>query len=103
MSPFMYYFLATAHGVIFTLNIITAWHLAPIINTPMGVGEMSEAALYGMLMSMGIIASAGASLGVYPSDSLTDFSTKILIAIVHSAMLTGMAIAVYYYVPMLIS
>lgn len=93
MSGFLYLLLAIAHGVVFTLNIITCIHLAPIIGENATTG-------YGLMMSIGTMASAALTLLVYPDETPDEV---VVFIVIHSALLTGMGFAAYYYVPMLIS
>jgi hypothetical protein len=100
MSRPLYILLAIFHGVMFTLNIVTAIYLAPIINTPegWGTGQLTESALYGLLMSIGTIVSAAITLGVYPDEV---FDNVLPVVAIHSGLLMGMAFAMWYYVPLI--
>jgi len=102
MKSFTYIFLAIAHGIIFTLNIILAINLAPILDAGLVPGDGSPAALFGFLMCLGTIISSLITLGVYMED-LVEIGTIATACSVHSAILAAMAYSYYYYVSMLIS
>ena len=96
MSAFVKYLLFIAHGVAFTVHILTAIALNEAFPVSDPAQEMGVGGTYGILMCLGTILS-GAGCVVYIANDKDERPLKMFIASLHAALLCGMAWAVYSY------
>jgi len=103
MHPFLYMAVAIAHGVLFTLNIILAVNLTPILGSNV-IDEalLPPSTLIGILGCIGIIFSCVLTLVAYDSENNT-LSDKAVAATIHAAIVVGLLYTWYYYGMVLIA